>query len=145
MSVIITLIRLKLHSCVCKSPSAHKITLCVWKSHFACRNHSCASKNHIRTCRNHTLTCQNHTLRVEITLVRVEITVVSVVITFVHVKLTHQNITTMNDFQKICGNHSHCAVSWIKLKIDHFQMNKTMLIKSLKKLSFWVLNDSNAT
>jgi hypothetical protein len=44
-----------------------KITLCVWKSHSACRNHN-------RACRNHTRACENHNLRAEITLIRVEIT-----------------------------------------------------------------------
>jgi hypothetical protein len=44
-----------------------EITICVYKLHSACRN---------------------HTLLVKITLVRVEVTVLSVVITFVRVKIT---------------------------------------------------------
>jgi hypothetical protein len=60
MSVVIKFVRFNIILRV-------EITLCVYKLHSACRN---------------------HTLLVEITLVRVEITVLSVVITFERVKIT---------------------------------------------------------
>jgi hypothetical protein len=67
-----------------------EITLCIWKSHSACINHTRTCRNQTRECHIHTLMCQNYTrvrgnhnlrvkphsvggnctLRVEITLVR---------------------------------------------------------------------------
>jgi hypothetical protein len=55
-----------------------EITLCVWKSHSACINHTRICREchiHTLTCQNYTRVCGNHNLRVkphsvEITLVR---------------------------------------------------------------------------
>jgi heme/copper-type cytochrome/quinol oxidase subunit 2 len=68
-------------------------TLCVWKLHSACRNH--------------THTYQNHTL------VHVQITVVSVVITFVRVKITFRVEI------KLCVYKSHfaCENRTLRVKI----------------------------
>jgi hypothetical protein len=44
-----------------------EISICVWKSHSECINHTCL-------CWNHTPACWNHTLRSEMSLVRVTIT-----------------------------------------------------------------------
>jgi hypothetical protein len=72
-----------------------EITLCVYKLHSACINHTQACRNDTRECQNYTRVCGNYTLRVkshsadgnftlrvEINLVRVEITLVRFGITF---------------------------------------------------------------
>jgi hypothetical protein len=65
-----------------------EITLCEWKSHSACRNHTRACWNHTHSCGNHTRACENHTLHAEITVVRVEITLGRVEITLGRVEIT---------------------------------------------------------
>jgi hypothetical protein len=53
-SVVITFVHVKVSLRV-------EITLCIRKSHSACRNHSCTCLNHFRGCRNYIFACQNHT------------------------------------------------------------------------------------
>jgi hypothetical protein len=58
VSVIFTRIRVKITPCVSENHTLRcKITLCGWKLHFACSNHSCA-------CLNNVCACQIHTMRV---------------------------------------------------------------------------------
>jgi hypothetical protein len=68
-----------------------EINLCVYKLHFACKNHTRKCQNYTRVCGNHTQRLQSHsaggncTLRVEITLERAEITLVRFEITLVRI------------------------------------------------------------
>jgi hypothetical protein len=78
---------IKLLSCELETHSACKITLCVWKPYFACRNQSCACWNHTRACWSHIWACRNHTACRNYTL-HVGITLVSVIFTRIRLQVT---------------------------------------------------------
>jgi hypothetical protein len=134
VSVVIIFVRVKVTMRV-------QITLCMYKSHSACINHT-------RKCHNHTHAWQNPTLRVKITLKRIEITVLSGKITLIRDKITlcvyesplcvfkshscvsksqcvwklHSNVSLSHtwvpylhaynqNYSRVCGNHTLCVKS----------------------------------